>query len=350
MKKNIKLIILTAIFGLAFTLTACNFSANNSEKNKKTNTNTNTQTNNPSGQTPVTPQKELKDFEMPLTLQAITDGKIILSGRDAFEEIKIQRNDGLISVSADNIPVKAGDKILFYGSKYQYKESGATNLTISCTADCFVYGNVMSLIYFTDFAGKTQIPDNYALQKLFLNNTHIKNHESLDIVLPATTLSDSCYKMMFYGCTGLTRAPELPAATLTKECYSYMFYKCKNINSIKCMATDVSAQDCTLNWVAEVSKTGTFSSAQENTIWKTKLMYSGVPKGWTANPPLDVVNAKELPLTLEAIYPGTITLSRTNEYVNLKYSINGGEKTAVSTESISTEIEVKKGDKVCLYA
>jgi len=50
---------------------------------------------------------------MPLTLQAITDGKIILSGRDAFEEIKIQRNDGLISDSADNIPVKAGDKILF---------------------------------------------------------------------------------------------------------------------------------------------------------------------------------------------------------------------------------------------
>lgn len=345
MKKNIKLIILTAIFGLAFTLTACNFSANNSEKNKKKTTTTNTPTTTPSGNTPDNPDIELEAIDMPLTLQAITDGKIILSGRDAFEEIRIQRNDGLITAAADNIPVKAGDKILFYGSKYNYKESGATNLTIDCTADCYVYGNVMSLIYFTDFAGKTTLTDNYALQKLFLNNTHIKNHESLDIILPATTLSEGCYKKMFYGCTGLTRAPELPAATLTKECYNSMFLGCKNLNSIKCLATNILAADCTQNWVANVNKTGTFLCAQENSFWFYKDIASGIPRGWISDPPVASVDAKELPLTLEAIEDGAIAIINFDKFDHLQYSKNNGDKT-----DVTGNIPVLAGDKVCFFA
>lgn len=344
MKKNIKLILITAIFGLAFTFSACNFSANNEEKEKKK-TNTEVPAKKPSNNTPENTDIESEEIKLPLTLQAITNGKIILSGKSSFEKVQIQKNDGLIVDASDNISVQTGDKIRFYAKNYKYKDTGTINLTIDSTADCYIYGNVMSLIYFTDFAGKTEITDNYVLQKLFLNNTHVKNHESLELLLPATTLSDSCYKMMFYGCTGLTIAPELPATTLTKECYKQMFCNCSNLNSIKCLASDISAQGCTANWIENVATTGTFTSVQENNIWHSKDIYSGIPRGWTANPQFEVVNAKELPLTLEAVAAGSIKLKNISEYINLKYSINNGKKTAATTA-----IEVNAGDKVSFYA
>jgi hypothetical protein len=345
MKKRTKLLILTAILGLAFILTACNFSANNTDKNKKKTTNTNTPTNTPSGESPVNPDEELEAIELPLTLQAITNGNIIISGRNAFEKMQIQKNDGLIIDATENVFVQAGDKIRFYASGYKYKTDGSNNLRINSTADCYVYGNAMSLIYYTDFAGKTEIADKYVLQKLFINNTHIKNHVSLDVVLPATTLSESCYKMMFYGCTGITRAPELPAPTLTKDCYNHMFFNCNNLNSIKCMAADVSAQNCTTNWLVNVAAAGNFTSVQQNSIWKAKDVCSGIPKGWTANPPFILPNAKEIPLTLEAIEAGTITLTNPGEFNYLKYSKNNGEKT-----DASDTIEVNAGDKICFFA
>jgi hypothetical protein len=47
--------------------------------------------------------------------------------------------------------------------------------------------------------------------------------------LPATTLAEGCYNGMFQGCTSLTQAPELPATTLAGNCYINMFYNCTNI-------------------------------------------------------------------------------------------------------------------------
>ncbi len=51
----------------------------------------------------------------------------------------------------------------------------------------------------------------------------------------------------------------------------------------------------------------------------------------------------ETPLTLEAIYDGTITVSSPQS--DMQYAINGGTKTAVT----STGISVSKGDKVQFY-
>lgn len=55
------------------------------------------------------------------------------------------------------------------------------------------------------------------------------------------------------------------------------------------------------------------------------------------------LSVKELPLTLEFIDAGTITI--TNKWSTLKYSINGGDLTD-ATDSIT----VAAGDKVCFYA
>ena len=97
--------------------------------------------------------------------------------------------------------------------------------------------------------------------------------------LPATTLANYCYSSMFRGCTSLTTAPELPATTLASNCYWYMFYSCTSLNYIKCLATDISADMCTFEWVTDVASTGTFVKAASMNDWTTGE--DGIPDGWT---------------------------------------------------------------------
>ena len=98
-------------------------------------------------------------------------------------------------------------------------------------------------------------------------------------LLPATTLADDCYYYMFQGCTSLATAPELPATTLATYCYGRMFYGCTSLNYIKCLATDISASNCTNGWVFGVASTGKFVKNPSITSWPTGV--SGIPDNWT---------------------------------------------------------------------
>lgn len=98
-------------------------------------------------------------------------------------------------------------------------------------------------------------------------------------VLPATTLANNCYQGMFAGCTSLTSAPELPATTAVNACYDQMFYGCTSLAYVKCLATDISASDCTRWWLGQVSATGTFVKDANMNDWTTGD--SGIPDGWT---------------------------------------------------------------------
>ena len=97
--------------------------------------------------------------------------------------------------------------------------------------------------------------------------------------LPATTLAEYCYTFMFFGCTNLTTAPVLPARTLVSSCYSHMFYNCTNLNYIKAMFTTTPSTSYTQNWVSGVAATGTFVKNSAAT-WNVTGVY-GVPSGWT---------------------------------------------------------------------
>ena len=97
--------------------------------------------------------------------------------------------------------------------------------------------------------------------------------------LPATTLATGCYQYMFGGCTNLKNAPELSATKLADRCYGGMFYKCTKLSYIKCLATDISATDCTYIWVYKVANTGTFVKAASMPSWTTGD--NGIPTGWT---------------------------------------------------------------------
>lgn len=100
-------------------------------------------------------------------------------------------------------------------------------------------------------------------------------------ILPATTLADSCYNLMFSWCSRLIAAPELPAKTLVNNCYKQMFYSCARINYIKCLATDISATDCTRFWCGNFLLTtiGTFVKDASMTSWT--IGESGIPSNWT---------------------------------------------------------------------
>lgn len=149
-------------------------------------------------------------------------------------------------------------------------------LDIACDADCYVYGNVLSLTRL-DYA--TNYETAGGLGYLFYKNTHIKNHPEKALVLPSTKLTLGCYQYMFYGCTGLTSAPELPATDLNVElCYNNMFYGCKNLNFVTCFATSVTGANATTGWLSDVSATGTFVKPASMTGWERSG--NGIPLGW----------------------------------------------------------------------
>lgn len=180
------------------------------------------------------------------------------------------------------IPIAAKTKVYFKisGGLAQntnvYWQFRTTVLT-----DCSVGGNIMSLFYGTNFTGsETTIPNNSNggyLQHLFNGVSTITDASKL--LLPATTLRNNCYNSLFRGCTSLATAPELPATTLTQGCYSMMFYGCSNLNYVKCLATDISAIDCTASWVNGVSATGTFVKDVNMSSWTTGN--NGIPTNWT---------------------------------------------------------------------
>ena len=97
--------------------------------------------------------------------------------------------------------------------------------------------------------------------------------------LPVTTLSNSCYDLMFENCKSLTKAPDLPATTLVRNCYRNMFFGCSKLNHIKAMFTTTPSSSYTNNWVWGVSSAGTFVK-NENATWNVTGNY-GIPSGWT---------------------------------------------------------------------
>lgn len=165
-----------------------------------------------------------------------------------------------------------------YGSMFQGCTSlttapaiPATTLAIECYAGMF--SNCTSLTTAPDLPATTLATRCY--YQMFYNCSSL----TAAPVLPATTLVWYSYQSMFQGCTSLTSAPELPATTLKNGCYNQMFQSCTNLNYIKCLATDISASNCTLYWVSGVASTGTFYKNPAMSSWTTGT--DGIPSGWT---------------------------------------------------------------------
>lgn len=290
------------------------------------------------GSTPEEPE-EVNYTELPLTMEATSAGTIVIHQAKYQMHYSINGGSKQTVYSTDDVEINvaAGDKVAFYGNG-----TSITNYAVyydrtriaGGTADCIVYGNIMSLIDEYDFATNTTLTSDHesAFSQIFSGNTKLTDASHLILpattlsvgcysslfygctaltkvpvlpattmemscynnmfgdctslvdapVLPATTLAESCYLGMFSGCHALTTAPELPATTLVEECYKDMFMYCSHLNSITCLATDISAYKCTSNWVFLVASTGTFYKAEGMNDWELNSV-NGIPEGWTVS-------------------------------------------------------------------
>ena len=275
------------------------------------------------------------DRTTPLTLEAKEAGAKVtftFSEDKAEGDVEYSTDGTKWSTYTDGTAITlniAGDKVMFRGNCQTYDQSN-----ISCDKDCYVYGNVMSLISPTDFATVTELTASDTFTDLFKGNEHIVNHNSKPLSLPATELTNNCYANMFEGCTSLetapvlpatklydycyqsmfqdcssletapalpatelTRncyasmfqgcrsletAPALPATKLASYCYASMFQNCNNLTSVTCLATDITAKHCLLYWLEDA---GSIVSG-ENTLHvrsgqSTNKSYWNVPDDWT---------------------------------------------------------------------
>ena len=241
---------------------------------------------------------------------------------------------GTTSTTQISATVPANGKLYLRCSATRWGAGTASyyNCFNSASGNFNVGGNINSLLYGSSFNGQTDFPsgvDSRTFNNLFKSNTYIISAQQLLLpattlaqdcysnmfkgctslttapALPATTLAAECYGQMFMGCTGLTTAPALPATTLAASCYSGMFngctslttapalsattlvdycyygmfQECTNLNHIECLATNISASNCTTDWVSNVAATGTFVKNPNMSSWPTGS--SGIPSGWT---------------------------------------------------------------------
>ena len=241
------------------------------------------------------------DRSVPLTLEFLSDGKLSFSTPPSSLRYSTDGGETKLAYTGE-IDVSEGTSICIFADRSSWED-----LRINCTSDCYVYGNVMSLIDMDDYASETEVFER-AFSNLFNGNIYIKNHPTKKLVLPATELEDYCYSYMFCGCTGLTAAPELPATeledycyqgmfrdctklssapalpaeTLEDYCYIYMFNGCTELSSISCSATNITtATSPTLNWVTDVADSGTFRKPSTMNDWTSGD--SGIPSGWSTS-------------------------------------------------------------------
>ena len=191
-----------------------------------------------------------------------------------------------------------GDYIQFQNTKEQLSTSADTYIKFDMGGKITASGNIQSMLNYS----KSCSP--YCYYKLFygctsltkapeLPATNLAEHcyesmfeycsDSLTSApeLPATTLAERCYSQMFAQCWELRSAPELPATALAEYCYYYMFDGCTSLNYIKVGFTNWNDQiivDGTMYWLFGVSETGTFVCPTG--LDTTKRGWNYIPEGW----------------------------------------------------------------------
>lgn len=227
-----------------------------------------------------------------LTFEALEAGTFTLTipatlGVNYLQSVSYSLDGGLTWTKTDNVAstqvvittpsVQTGDKVLWKGIGISYSTgtglSGAAKFTSA--AKFKVYGNIMSLTHGDNFVNEYQVP-NFFTPHLF-RNVASSLFDVTNLILPATTLGNSCYRYMFYQ-SNIQTSPILPASILKNACYFHMFDGCAYLSSITMLATDTSATDCLSNWVNGVAASGTFTKKQGVTI---PSGVNGIPSGWT---------------------------------------------------------------------
>lgn len=260
---------------------------------------------------------------MPLTFEVLTGGTIYwrhynygVSG-DKRHTIQYSKNGGeWVSITSQtdksaSISLEDGDVIQFRGDNntYHYVENGSESASYfedensrEPVVKMNIKGNINSLLNSTDYsvpnliqqkcfrsffasmgfvnAENMVLPAKYldiqAYALMFNKNPYLVTAPKR---LPATTLGQKCYLEMFSWCVNLETGPFIEASHLGTQSCQEMFYNSQKVNYVKCLATDISALNCTSNWLDSVSgHAGTFVK-KAGVSWPSGN--SGIPTGWT---------------------------------------------------------------------
>ena len=246
--------------------------------------------------TPPTPEA----LATPLTLEAAVAGAVVTFDNKAAGPVTYKVNGGtaqtIASYAKGTITLaNIGDKVEFFGDNETYATSRSNYSNIACSEDCYVYGNIMSLIKSQGFKDAAELKESYAFCSLFSSNTHIKNKDGADLLLPAATLAYECYYYMFCGCTSLTAAPSLPAATLANSCYNGMFYNCSSLTAAPSLPAATLANSCYNVMFYNCTSLKTAPSLPATTL--ANRCYGGMFYGCTS-----LTAAPSLPAATLAIY------------------------------------------------
>lgn len=162
---------------------------------------------------------------------------------------------------------------LFYGCTNLVTAPELPVTTVGEASCIEMFRNCTSLITAPELPATTLAYASYA--NMFQGDTSLTTAPS---TLPATALTESCYQSMFQDATSLTTAPVLPAKTLVTNSYARMFSGATSLNVIKCLATDISATNCTQDWVNNVANSGTFIKKASMEDWT--IGNNGIPTNW----------------------------------------------------------------------
>ncbi|MBR5735522.1 MAG: leucine-rich repeat protein [Bacteroidales bacterium] len=230
--------------------------------------------------------------------------------------------DCTLLTSAPELPATQLGKACYY-----YMFYGCTGLTTAPELPAMTLAESCYESMFRGCTGLTSAPELPALDLdvlCYASMFHSCTSLTTAPELPATTLTATCYNNMFRNCTGLTSAPDLPATRVEYRSYNAMFKGCSNLNYVKCIATDISEEDCINNWLDGVSASGTFVKAAAMNDWPEGA--SGIPAGWTVlnddGTPVQITPSNYLTFTSE----GSTTISLSNVGGNtpvLYYSYDG---------------------------
>ena len=306
------------------------------------------------------------DKATPLTFLPLDDGKITVTfynGITLAGDIHYTINDGQEQTIAKNttgaydIQAKKGDVVQLYsintslgggavaGTRGGTRaiDEGAKYINIRPSIKTEIFGNVMSLLKGKDnLESATTIEANNAFYGLFAAADKLVNNDERLLVLPATTLTEGCYQDMFSGCKGIEKAPELPAPKLEKNCYQEMFYDCAKLNHVKCLATDISAEGCTKNWLTNAGTEATGEKVLETLIPMEPNSDDGVPTSWTAQTDGATVNKKA-----GAISYATASVDKTfgdANFTNELTKTGDGTVTYSSSDTKVAEVDSKTGE------
>ncbi|MBP5397171.1 MAG: fimbrillin family protein, partial [Bacteroidales bacterium] len=198
-----------------------------------------------SSESPDDPEHML-ELTRPLTMRAMADGTSVTFTNRSNAPVRWITNDGrsgfIPAGSIASVSLDEGQRVWFMGEggNEPYGDgTSAGSSHIAVNKDCQVYGNVMSLLS-PDYSTATTLSEPNSFSYLFSGQVHLKNRPDESILLPATTLTEGCYKNMFNGCSGL--------------------------GSLTVLGTDTGAAGCTDGWLNGVADNFSLVTAQP-TVW-----------------------------------------------------------------------------------